>query len=168
VGRSERGFNVWGSEPTPTIYLNDMDDDEFSQYNLTEFTEEDFLYVDIHIAESSRVKGGPTISVEVEEPTSMLQPQFQSMATHQRTSTSARRSPIQQFRNGNRHLSVSDLTSPAWYDINGDLPKGYIDNALTLQVWITIWLWTAFIAFQASGTSPYVIRLGEREYNTNR
>lgn len=96
--------------------------DEYDAYNLDEFTEEEFAYIEsgLLIRDTSSAQilaGGPAVTIEVEQSTDCL---IVKDSSKKSTSKSGARqephlSPFRQFRSWKKVLSVSDLVSPAWY-----------------------------------------------------
>lgn len=98
-------------------------DSEFTGYNYSDYTDEDWAQVDVALSSSRpcdqkhQYKGGPAISIEVEKPTmDSRRPSVFELAS-QRVKPQAVtiiNSPYQKYRSQRRVLSVSDLTGPAW------------------------------------------------------
>jgi exonuclease V len=102
------------------------EDDEFDSYDFAEFTADELALVDESIMANSNVtananRGGPAITVEVEQSANNISHNDQltrglsSNATVLLSTRQRQASPFQQFRSWNKVLSVSDLVSPAWY-----------------------------------------------------
>lgn len=82
-------------------------DDEFSSFDFSEFTENDFKQIDAGLIPHNP-KGGPDIIVAVEP--SPEPPE----GTSESVISSKQPSPYQRFRRGG-FLSVTDLASLAWF-----------------------------------------------------
>jgi len=102
------------------------EDDEFDTYDFSEFTAHELALVDESIMANSNVtananRGGPAITVEVEQSANHISHNDQltrglsSNATVLLSSRREQASPFQHYRSWNKILSVSDLVSPAWY-----------------------------------------------------
>jgi exonuclease V len=102
------------------------EDDEFDAYDFGEFTADELALVDESIMANNHVaanasRGGPAITVEVEQSanhTSHNDQLTRGLSSNATVSLSTKRenvSPFQRFRSWNKVLSVSDLVSPVWY-----------------------------------------------------
>jgi exonuclease V len=104
------------------------EDDEFDAYDFAEFTADELALVDESIMANNHVtananRGGPAITVEVEQSANHISYNDQltrglsSNATVSLLTRREKASPFQHYRSWNKVLSVSDLVSPAWYVI---------------------------------------------------
>lgn len=106
------------------------DDDEFNAYDLSEFSEEDFARIDAELERRNlenndfNSQGGPAVTIQVELPVidvvrevSSSNVAMSSSSAEHTTLKHAERSPYQRFRRNNT-LSVTDLVSPAWYELS--------------------------------------------------
>ena len=91
-------------------------DDEFSAFNFSEFTEEDFKQIDAGLEPPN---GNPEIVVELEAPPQQPDHTPKSVSRNQPT----KKSPYQQYRRGGV-LSVTDLASLAWFVLSSSQENG--------------------------------------------
>lgn len=85
-------------------------DDEFSAFNFSEFTEEDFKQIDAGL-QPPNPNGSPDIVVELEAPPKKPE---DTPKSGNRNKQLTEKSPYQQYRRGGV-LSVTDLASLAWF-----------------------------------------------------
>jgi hypothetical protein len=90
------------------------DSDEYDDYDLSEFTQDDFARIDAAIEsvylETIGNKGRPAIPIQIEQPVLSPTSPTPDIPRHR----SAESSPFQRYRRY-KILSVTDLVSPAWY-----------------------------------------------------
>jgi len=95
-------------------FLTNMDEeDEYDDYNLSEFTEDDFAIIDAALQENVSEKGGPKVFVQLEQPVVDNNINFKAL-TQPKPPPPKELSPYLRFRT-NGILSVTDLVAPAWY-----------------------------------------------------
>ncbi|KAF9469771.1 exonuclease V [Collybia nuda] len=93
--------------------------DEFSTFDFSEFTEEDFQRIDADVASKVvTVDGGPSLAIELElEPLPVNAESGHSLKLYDEQQTGL--SPCAEFRSGGV-FSVTDLATPSWCEVQFD------------------------------------------------
>jgi exonuclease V len=105
---TRRRVKIW-------TFLTNMDEeDEYDDYNLSEFTEDDFAIIDAALQENASEKGGPKVLVQLEQPVVDNNINFKALTKPIPPPQKKELSPYLRFRT-NGILSVTDLVAPAWY-----------------------------------------------------